>query len=194
MQCGTKCVCSKIFILVQICCILMLLVSVVLDAVLKNILYDVLFDVICICKRKTRGRFNWCSTWCTGSWPLSEFWETVPSSSPAAGQTEIERLTWISARLLWYCDLILIRSMPVCVLQFLHMLETATTFVAFFFLSKRFPGGMEKCREMFTKIHVLAVSILSQNIPRPSPVWLTTRLYLVNIIQGQTGPTGRGGR
>ena len=53
---------------------------------------------------------------------------------------------------------------------------------------------MEKCREMFTKIHVLAVSILSQTIPRPSPVWLTTRLYLVNIIQGQTGPTGQTGK
>ena len=111
------------------------------------------------------------------------------SSSPAEGQTEIERLTWILARLLWYWDLIVMRSMPVCVLQFLHMLETATTFVAFFFLSKRFPGGMEKCGGIFTKIHVLAVSILSQNIPRPSPVWLTTRLYLVNIIQGQTGPS-----
>ena len=53
---------------------------------------------------------------------------------------------------------------------------------------------MEKYREIFTKIHALAVSILSQNIPRPSPVWLTTRLYLVNIIQGQTGPTVKTGQ
>ena len=106
------------------------------------------------------------------------------SSSPAAGQTEIERLTLIMARLLWYRDLIVMRSMRVLCSAIFAYVRDGDNFCCFLFPFQAVSWGHRKVWRKITKIHVLAVSILSQNIPRPSPVWLTTRLYLVNIIQG----------